>query len=306
MVLGLGGMAVAPMARPQNPGPTETRLLRNQWTRMSLEVAINGRRGPAFVVDTGAGRTVIAAELAAALELPPGPDVMVHGITAAQVTPTVRIARFGMAGRRFNDLVAPVFPRAALAADGLIGLDVLGDFRLELDLERRQFQLAPSGSDVINDESAIIVASRLRARARPALRGRFGQLILPSATANGIPTRAFVDTGAQVSIGNLALLDAVGGDPIGMQRVEIHGVTGQTQAAASGQIRDLRIGAQSLGPSPLLFADLHVFRTLGLAEAPAILIGADLLFRFRAVTLDFGRARMAFSGLRRRPTVSGE
>ena len=64
-------------------------------------------------------------------------------------------------------------------------------------------------------------------------------------------------------------------------------------------MRDLRLGTQRLGPTPLLFADLHAFDVLDLVERPALLIGADLLYRFREVTLDFGRSRMAFRGLRR-------
>ena len=49
----------------------------------------------------------------------------------------------------------------------------------------------------------------------------------------------------------------------------------------------------------MLFADLHAFEVLELVGRPALLIGADLLYRFREVTLDFGRSRMAFRGLRR-------
>ena len=57
--------------------------------------------------------------------------------------------------------------------------------------------------------------------------------------------------------------------------------------------------AEIIRPTPLLFADLHAFEVLELVERPALLIGADLLYRFREVTLDFGRSRMAFRGLRR-------
>jgi predicted aspartyl protease len=283
------------------PAESEPRLLANLLTRMALPVSINGRRGPLFVLDTGAGRTVLSEDLAQALDLPPGPEVLVHGITAAQRAPSVRIARFGMAGRRFNELIAPVFPRQALAADGLIGLDVLGRFRLELNVAARRVQLTPSGPDVVVSGSASHRPTRITAEGRPARRGLYGQLILASGSADGVPVDVFIDTGAQYSIGNTALLSAIGGDPAGLERITVYGVTGQVQAAASGQVRDLRLGAQRLGPTPLLFADLHAFHVLELAERPALLIGADLLYRFRRVTLDFGRSRMAFSGLRRPP-----
>lgn len=283
---------------PTSPGD-EPRLLTNLLTRMALPVSINGRRSSPFVLDTGAGRTVLSQELATAMALPAGPEVLVHGITAAQTASTVRVARFGIGRRRFTDLVAPVFPRQVLGADGLIGLDVLGRFRLTLNLTTRRIDLAPSGPDVIPLGTADARPSRLGQQGRPARRGRFGQLILASARADGYACDAFVDSGAQYSIGNLALLRAIGGDRPGLQRITVYGVTGQTLAAATGQVGDLRLGRQAMGPTPLLFADLHAFEALDLVERPAILIGADLLSRFREVMLDFGRSRMAFSGLHR-------
>lgn len=266
---------------------------------MALPVTLNGRRGPLFVLDTGAGRTVVSEDLADELGLPPGPEVLVHGITAAELTRSVLIGRMGMGGRRFDDLVAPVFPRQAIGADGLIGLDVLGRFRLQLNVAARRVRLTPSGPDIVLVGSASHEPTRLSGAARPARRGEFGQLILMSGAVQGVAVDAFIDTGAQYSIGNMALLEAVGADPSGLERITVYGVTGQVQAAASGSVRDLRLGAQRLGPTPLLFADLHAFRVLELTNRPALLIGADLLYRFREVTLDFGRARMAFGGLRR-------
>ncbi|MDI6625188.1 MAG: retroviral-like aspartic protease family protein [Brevundimonas sp.] len=300
MALGLAGV-VATGPGPlfgQDPEGGEPRLLANLLTRMALRVTINGRRGAVFVLDTGAGRTVISEDLAQTWGLPPRPPVLVHGLTAAQLAPTVHINRLSLGGRRIHDLEAPIFPRRLIAADGLLGLDVLGRFRLDLNIARRHVRMRPSGPDVVAVGSAGYRATRLRTEERPARHGRFGVLIL-TGLVEGREVDVFVDTGAQYSIGNLALLRSVGGDPAGLQRVTVYGVTGQVLAAASGQVRDLRLGTQRLGPTPLLFADLHAFEVLDLVERPALLIGADLLYRFREVTLDFGRSRMAFRGLRR-------
>ncbi|MBF0665695.1 MAG: aspartyl protease family protein [Brevundimonas sp.] len=298
MTFGMAGLAVAGPAAAQEPPLDEPRLLANLLTRMALKVRINGRRGAVFVLDTGAGRTVIAEDLAQAWELPARPPVLVHGLTAAEVAPTVHVGRLSFGGRRFHDLQAPVFPRRLLAADGLMGLDVLGRFRLDLNISARRVKLTPSGPDVVAVGSAGHRATRLPSHERPARHGRFGALILRG-SAEGREIDVFVDTGAQYSIGNMALLAAVGGDPAGLERVIVYGVTGQVLAAASGQIRELRLGSQRLGPTSLLFADLHAFEVLELVDRPALLIGADLLYRFREVSLDFGRSQMAFRGLRR-------
>lgn len=298
----LAGLALASRASAQDTPMQEAeapRLLNNLLTRMSLYVSVNGHARRPFVVDTGAGASVISAELAAELALPPGPPVLVHGITAAEMASTVHIGRLEIGGRRFDDLTCPVFPRALLAADGLIGLDVLARFRLNFDLARNNIRLTPSGTDVLNTSDAFASASRLSREGRPARRGRFGQLILTSASAGGQPVDVFVDSGAQYSIGNTALLRAVGLDTTDGERIEVYGVTGQVLTARAGIAPDLVISNQRLGDTPLLFADLHAFEALALTERPALLIGADLLFRFRRVMLDFGRSRIALSGLRR-------
>ncbi|MBX9575735.1 MAG: aspartyl protease family protein [Caulobacteraceae bacterium] len=279
---------------PQDPG--DARLLTNLLTRMSAPVALNGRRGHAFVLDTGAGRTALSIELARDLGLAEGPPLLVHGITSAQMTPTVRVERLAFGGRRFRDLLCPVFPREALATEGLLGLDVLSGFRLTLQVRSRRVSLRASGSDVAPSGPAFTTATRMRPpRARL---GPFGQLITTAVRADGaVGISAFVDTGAQYSIGNLALLGATGGRADGLPPVRVYGVTGQSRLAVAGRVGRLEMGGRDLGDTPLLFADLHAFDVLGLNRGPALLVGADLLQRFRTVVLDFGSGSLALRGI---------
>lgn len=309
-VAGARSPQIAP-PRPDIAGPAvgeEPRILANLLTRMATWTTLNGRGRHLFVLDTGAGRTAIAEDLAVALELAPGPSVLVHGVTSAELARTVRIDRLSFGGRRFTDVFAPVFSRALLAADGLLGLDVLSRFALDLNLARRTVRLTPSGPDGVEIGRTFSIPSRLRrdgGGTERARRGRFGQLILINILADGLPVEAFVDTGAQYSIGNLALHRSLEPPAVrGAARslVQIFGVTGQTLLAVPGAVRQLEINRQRLGPTPLLFADLHAFGVLDLLDRPALLIGADILYRFRTISLDFGRSRMSFTGLRRPAT----
>lgn len=306
VLAGLAAGAVLPVRAHARQDPAEgvtdqPRLLNNLLTRLAVNVSINGHARRPFVIDTGAGRTVLADDYARRLSLPEGPPVLVHGITSAEMAPTVRVARLAMGGRRFTDLGPPVFARALIGADGLLGLDVLSRFRLTFDLAARSVSLAPSGTDVFEHSTAFSTPTRLRREGRPAVRGPFGQMILTNASAGGdTAVSVFVDSGAQYSIGNLALLRSQGPDLTDGERIEVYGVTGQVLTARRGVARMLQIAGQSLGDTPLLFADLHAFQALGLIEAPALLVGADILFRFRHVTLDFGRSRIGLGGLRRR------
>lgn len=294
--------APPPAAGPDAPPPDALSLSANLLTRMAAAVRLNGSRPRLFVLDTGAERTSIARDLAEALGLAPGPTVVVHGITSAATTPTVLVDRLNFGRRRFNHMVMPVFERSLLAADGLLGLDILSQFRLSMDLADRTVALTPSGPAFFARGIASVIPTRLpggtRARADAS-----GQLILTNAVADGVPVQSFVDSGGQYSIGNTALLRAIGGQ-VGSRPIPLYGVTGQTMDAYAGRLNTLQIGRHQLGPTPLLFADLHAFRALGLSDRPALLIGADVLYRFRRVDLDYGSRRMGFGGLQPRTTPS--
>lgn len=298
------GQELAPLPPPQEADQT-ARLLENLLTRMAVRVNVGGLRDPLFVIDTGAERTAISDRLAAELNLRPGPPVLVHGITAAEMVQTVELPRLDFSGRRFANLTPPVFPYAVLGAHGLLGLDVLSRFRLTLELRRRQVTLAPSGPDVVERGLAFSgKASRTPVVTDNSTNsGRFGQLILTNVQVDGVPAVAFVDSGAQYSIANLALMRAMDAR-IGSatrQSIRVYGVIGQSMTVDVGAASSLMLARRDLGATPLLFGDLHAFRALGLIERPALLLGADILTRFSRVTLDYGQSRIAFSGLLRRP-----
>lgn len=280
-------------------------LLTNLFTRVGAAVFIDNRGPFTFVIDTGAGTTSIADSLADRLALPPRQPVLVHGITEARITRSVAVNRLQLSGLGFRNLTCPVFERDQLGADGLIGLDVLGRFKLRFDVVRRAASLTMRGVAVVMGGD-VQTGSRIRREGLRAVTGPFGQMMLTQVTVDGQPTVAFIDSGAQYSIGNLALRRAVAArrrDGGRLARaVPIYGVTGQSLSADLARVDDLRLGATRLGATPLLFADLHCFQTLGLGERPALLIGADLLGRFREVTLDFPADTVTFTGLRRQTT----
>jgi hypothetical protein len=303
----LGGLIGSPVAA-QDPGtpPVEAdvgsiHLLANLFNRVGAAVYIDGQGPFIFVIDTGAGTTSIADTVADRLGLPAREPLLVHGITSAAVTRSVNVSRLQLNGLGFRNLHCPVFPRGQLGADGLIGLDVLGRFRLSFDVERRAANLTVRGVRIIMGGD-MQTGSRIRRDGMRTVRGRFGQMILTRVMVDGQSTAAFVDSGAQYSIGNQALRRAVTARrPEGARlarTLPLYGVTGQSLSADLLRVDDLRLGSTRLGPTPLLFADLHCFETLELADRPALLIGADLLSRFREVTLDFPTNAVSFTGLR--------
>ncbi len=283
-------VATPPEAPPEEPPIDQAALdvLPNLVTRMSVPVELNGQPGFGFVVDTGANRTALATEVADALGLPRGPDVLVNGVTAAEPTPTARLDRLSVAGATFNNILAPLVPRLRLGVDGLLGVDVLGRFAVTFDVVGGQLHLGRRrvGLSFV-DGSRLDDANRLNAQQR------FGQLSIIDVRADDQRVRAFIDSGSQYTIGNMALFRtlAVRRPDILERRwtVPVIGATGQSVTGELAILRSVRMGAVTLFELPVVFCDLHVFSIWRLTDTPGLIFGADMLRLFEQVTVDFPR-----------------
>ena len=84
-----------------------------------------------------------------------------------------------------------------LGGDGMIGIDALVEQRLMMDFEKR----------VIKAEDAQPAGQMMDGEIVVTARRRRGQLILTQVSAAGLPLEAVIDTGSEITIGNLALRD---------------------------------------------------------------------------------------------------
>ena len=265
-------------------------------TRMAVGVLVNGRGPYRFVVDSGADRTVIGERLAAALGLPAGRPVTLHGMAGASRRETVLIDSIRIGSSSVDDLAAPVLPEAHLGARGLLGIDALRGQRLMLDFERDAITIEDARRPAKANADEIVVTARRRG----------GQLILTQARAGGVGIRAVVDTGSQLTIGNLALRDALfrRRKPPETTPVTLVSVTGETLVLPYAIVPEMRIGGIVMRDVPVAFADLPPFALFGLADAPAMMLGTDLMGAFRRVSLDFGAKKVRFQ-LRQCQTTLG-
>jgi hypothetical protein len=126
-------------------------------------------------------------------------------------------------------------------------------------------------------------------------RSRRGQLILTHVRAAGLPLDAVIDTGTQVTIGNLALRDKlIKGNRDKFVTVPIIGVTGVEAELQFARIGELQIGPITISDVPMAFADVPPFALFGLSDQPALLLGTDLLEAFRRISLDFKARKVRF------------
>jgi hypothetical protein len=320
--LGLGGFSLpmalpafaqSPAATPPDAGPpaptTGTRIVADPddaefkasfdpSLRMLGPVFVNENGPHDFVIDTGANRTVIAAELAQELGLARGENVDLHGIAGVETVPTAIVPRFDVAGIITRNLHMPMLARRRLGADGLLGLDALAGRAVELDFRRHRVRLMRSRVHTVG--SSRLTHDTRQPGAIVNARYRFGQLTIVIARAGTSPVTAFIDSGSQATVGNSALERAVTTHKLSVpgagRIVPIYSVTSQVAYGHFEVIRLLSFGGDArLRNLPVIFSDLHTFDLWGLRDKPALLIGADTLAAFARVTLDFGRHEVIFN-----------
>lgn len=264
----------------------DTRKLR---TRMTVGVKINGEGPYRFVVDSGADTSVIGTSVARALQLPAGSPVTLHSMTDTGRVERVLVDELELGQSTIKDRQLPVLHDRDLGAEGMIGIDALYEQRLMLDFEKR----------VINIEDAKRPAPRLDGEIIVTARLRHGQLILTQASLNRKPIEAVIDTGSEITIGNLALRDRlIKGNKNQLTTVAATGVTGIKLNLQIATVAEIKLGSVILRNVPIAFADVPPFAVFGLSGHPSLLIGTDLMEKFRRVALDF-RARKVRFQLRR-------
>ena len=254
-------------------------------TRLSVEVQVNGRGPYRFIVDSGADTSVVGLRIARELELPLGTPAILNGMTSRDIVDRVKVAELTLGPTTVRNLELPALREDDLGGEGMIGIDALVRQRLLMDFEDRTISVEDATVPYIRMPGEIVVTAR---RQR-------GQLILTQVRAAGLPLDAVIDTGSQVTIGNLALRDKlIKGNKDKFVTVPVIGVTGVKADLQFARIGELRIGSITIADVPMAFADVPPFELFGLADEPALLLGTDLLEVFRRISLDFKTRKVRF------------
>lgn len=275
--------------------PDSLALTNDQAQRMTVMVSVGGQAPFAFLVDTGSERTAISRQLATQLGLRVGAPVRVHSTLGTEMVETVHIPQLGVGKQALSVIDAPTFEAQHIGASGILGIDSLRSQRVVFDFKAREMQIAPSCySDVMVDKDVIVVRAR----------SRNGRLILTRVMLDGIAIAAIIDTGSQMSIGNLPLMRrmqrsrgarderAAIGDSTG--RALIESVTGQVANVDLARVQQLDLGGVELRDVTVAFSNARIFKELGYAGKPAILLGIDALRSFDKVSIDFAQKKVRF------------
>jgi predicted aspartyl protease len=255
--------------------------------RIVAPVMINGQGPFKFIVDTGASHSAISPTLAAQLGLVPSEEVRltVQGSTGSEAAPTVLIERLEAGAMVLARHRVPVISQQVFAdADGILGVEGFDKLRVHVD-----FRL-----DRIN-----ITRHRERRMAgnwyEVPVEFRFGRLMIANGKIGRVQVKAVIDTGAERTLGNLALRTALRLDQAAQQEETVSSVIGATSAEQSANtIASPRIvlGQTALVDVDVTYADLNVFRLWELNDEPALIVGMDVLGTVRGLLFDYRRREL--------------
>jgi predicted aspartyl protease len=251
--------------------------------RMTVPVRL-GNKGPFnFLIDTGSQNTVISTALANQLSLQPNARARLVGVAGEQTVSTVSIDQMDLGTRSYYSVRAPLLERSNIGADGILGLDSLQGQRVLIDFRKGVILVSDAKTLGGNQGFDIVVTARRRS----------GQLIMTDAKIDGVRVNVVIDTGAEYSIGNRALQDALRNrSPQG--QAMLRSVTGQEILADLALARSLMIDDIQFSNVLVAYADSPPFKVLGLDKKPALFLGMRDMRSLQRIAIDFSTRRIYF------------
>ena len=259
--------------------------------RVMTPVMVNGKGPFRFVIDTGASRSTLAPHLAKSLGLAQasGRNVMLNGVTGAAEVTTVAVDSIEIGALKFEKQNLPVIFTSIMGnADGILGVAGFQDQRIDVDFKRDRVSVHTSNGR--RPHYSMVTA---RAERNPN-----GLMIVDIRVGRRIKAKAVIDTGAERTLGNIALQDAINKGHRKRQPVSaiVHGATPDITDGDMQEIKEARIGDMSLTNLEVIFADFHVFKLWGLDQQPAMLIGMDMLGVLDRLVIDYRRNEVSMFG----------
>lgn len=252
--------------------------------RVVVPVTINGQGPFRFIVDTGANHSTISPQLVQALKLQtvPGPTVILDGITGTEQVSYVSIDSLQAGDFILDDTVLPVVAESVMAgADGILGAAGIATKSLLIDFQHNHVAIAPWMGSGARRQGVKIQAARVA-----------GGLIVLNTMVGRIPVRAVLDTGAERTLGNLALREAVRSQ--GPQRkgfmaqlTSVYGATKEIEAGEVVRAPTISIDSLRISDASIVYGDFHIFKVWDLQKEPALILGMDVLGTLTSLNIDF-------------------
>lgn len=254
----------------------------DRYDRMTVPVTVDGQGPFRFMIDTGSQATVVTRDLSDRLQLEIIGTATVVGMASRVSVQLAELNGLEFAARVFDHISAPLLEAQHIGADGILGLDSLQDLRVLIDFRAETIAVDTAKELGGNRGYEIVVRARRK----------LGRLIITDAVIDGVRTAVIIDTGAQSSIGNLALRRKLRGSDQGLSTAT--DVNGNTISGNVVIAKSLRIETMQLSNTSITFTDSPAFDELGLGRRPAMILGMSNLRMFDRVAIDFHSRQVLF------------
>ncbi len=260
---------------PRYVAPT----LRDRIGRIWAPVMINGKGPFRLVLDTGANSSAIIPSVAESLgiSVTNSNQVRLHGVTGSAIVPTISVNSIEVGDLLIEDAKLPVVADVFGGAEGVLGPKGLGDKRIFIDF----------GNDLIN-------ISRSQGQSTPVgytrvpLKMVSQRLPTFEIAIGAIRVKAVLDTGAQLTLGNASLREAL----LRRRREGVdQTIVGVTLDVASG--KSIAVPTMVIGEAirirnlQVTFGDMFIFDKWEMTRDPALIIGMDLIGSLDKVVIDY-------------------
>jgi predicted aspartyl protease len=259
---------------PRYVAPT----LRDRIGRIWAPVMINGKGPFRLVLDTGANSSAILPSVAESLGIPihGGKQIILHGVTGSAVVPMIDVNSLEIGDLYVDGARLPIVADVFGGAEGILGVKGLGDKRIFIDFGNDEIRIARSrgqGAPIGFISLPIKLIS--------------GQLLMLDIRIGNIRTKAILDTGAQQTLGNNSLREALMRRQREGTEQTIVGVTLDVAHGKSIPVPTIALGDIEIRNMRVTFGDMFIFDQWNMTRDPAMLIGMDVIGTLDTLVIDY-------------------
>jgi predicted aspartyl protease len=264
---------------PRYVSPTR----RDRIGRIWAPVLIDGKGPYRMVLDTGANRSAITTRAAQSLGgAPATTTTLVTGFTGSAVVPTLHVNSLEVGDLLIGPSDLPVLTDVFGGAQGVLGCQGLQNKRIYADFGHDRLEITLSHGERAKRDFMVVPLTQTP-----------GGLLVANVRVGSVRAKAIVDTGAQATIGNLALRDALmRHPPKDARHEEIIGVTLDVQRGDNLAAPDIDFGSLQVKGAHITFGDMYLFQHWKLTDEPTLTLGMDLLGSFDVLIIDYNRREL--------------
>jgi predicted aspartyl protease len=245
-------------------------------------VMIDGEGPFPFIVDTGAQRSVISRDLADRLSLTRMLGATVNATSGNGPGGITFLKTYSSALFHRTGAMMVVLPAGGIVKDGVMGMELFGSRRLEMNF----------ADGTVSNAASQPTPRGFRAVPVSIVQGTF---LVADVTVDGVQAKAMIDTGARRTLGNSLLRKALGladGDARLADAQPVGGATIHKTQAMKAPLGVLILGEHRFEHPIVTFSDISVLQALDLSDQPALVVGLDLLRTLKAVAIDYPRSEL--------------